>query len=114
MADRTNYFFQQPVQEDELDLGFEGLQNADRDQNIDMGLAAVDVSTEDGGIMVGLEVPSAPFGGLSALITAGASYDNLGRRVATDSNLSLDLSATGIRRVASPWTTLPHDSSSTT
>jgi hypothetical protein len=88
MADRRDYFFRQKVTEDELDQGFETLEQAEWNFAVDLAKF---------GVLSGLVVTQhAGVPDLTTDITAGGSYDQSGRRVrvpalqqqtvATDSN----------------------------
>lgn len=74
MADRTNFFYRQRVQEAELDIAFELLEQADRNLASDLGIY---------GIIAGAKpAPHSPVPDLSIDVTApGRAYDRLGRRI---------------------------------
>ena len=85
MADRLNYYFRQGVTEAELDLGFELLEQADRNLAGDIGIFGIidgmRASERDG-------VPD-----LSVDLTApGRAYDRLGRRIFYGTAQNVDLS----------------------
>lgn len=86
MANRRNYFFDQLVQEDELDAGFDGLENADWAMIVDTGLV---------GVASGLGVSQhSPTPDLTVDVAIGAGYDKQGRRLGVPSlqvvNLAVD------------------------
>jgi hypothetical protein len=85
MANRLNYFFRQGVTEGELDLGFELLEQADRDLASDIGIFGI----IDG--MRASERNGVP--DLSVDLTApGRAYDRLGRRIFYGTAQNFDLS----------------------
>ena len=91
MADRADYFFRQKVTEAELDLGFELLEQADRNLAADIGVW---------GIVSGA-VPSQhdPLPDLSMDLSAPAKgYDRAGRRIyfGADQNVDLSVDYSGI------------------
>ncbi len=74
MADRTNYYFRQKVTEAELNLGFELLENADRNLATDIGIFGV--------ISGAVPTPHSPLANLSIDLTGPArAYDALGERI---------------------------------
>lgn len=93
MADLNDFYFQQVVQENELDSALTQLEAADLDFAIDTGLAAVALDADTGGIVSGLVVSDV--GGLSIEVTQGAAYDDSGRRAAVGSTKSINLTSTG-------------------
>jgi hypothetical protein len=72
MADRRDYFFRQKVTEAELDIGFDGLEQADFNQLVDWGFR---------GVTVGMGVVEHSPQGVSVDVAAGTAYDQLGRRI---------------------------------
>ena len=99
MSNRRDYFFRQLVSESELDDGFTGLEDADRALAVDVGVAAVDFDSDNGGIHAGLDAVAT--GGLNVSVSAGAAADNVGRRVAIPAGpaIVVDLSKTGTTNV---------------
>ena len=94
MSSRLNYYFRQGVTEAELDLGFELLEQADRDLASDIGIFGIidgmRASERDG-------VPD-----LSVDLTApGRAYDRLGRRIfyGTAQNVDLSTDVNGVSTV---------------
>jgi len=85
MADRTDFFFRQKVQESELDLAFELLEKADRNLAADIGIY---------GIISGAEpTPHTPVPDLTVDLTApGRAYDNLGQRIFFGTGQTVDCS----------------------
>lgn len=84
MADRLNYYFRQKVTEAELDLGFEALENADRNMILDLGQV---------GIVKGMAVTQRGAGAnLSVDVGAGVVYDKLGQRIQFSSTQNVDVS----------------------
>jgi hypothetical protein len=85
MSDRLNYYFRQGVTEGELDLGFELLEQADRNLAGDIGIFGI----IDG--MRASECNGVP--DLSVDLTApGRAYDRLGRRIFYGTAQNFDLS----------------------
>jgi hypothetical protein len=85
MSSRVNYYFRQGVTEGELDLGFELLEQADRDLASDIGIFGI----IDG--MRASERNGVP--DLSVDLTApGRAYDRLGRRIFYGTAQTFDLS----------------------
>jgi hypothetical protein len=85
MADRCDYFFRMRVREDELDLGFELLEQADHNFVTDIGVF---------GIIDGM-IPSEhfPVPDISLDLTApGRCYDQLGQRIFFGTGQNVDLS----------------------
>jgi hypothetical protein len=99
MASRRDFYFRQLVSEDELDAGFTGLEDAERNSLLDPGIAAIDLDTDHGGIHSGL-LPTLA-GGLTVVVPAGVARDSLGRRIAVSAlpATALDLSKTGTTNV---------------
>lgn len=99
MASRRDYYFRQIVAEDELDAGFTGLEDAERNSLVDPGFAAVDLDTDHGGIHSGM-LPTLS-GGLTVAVPTGTARDRLGRRVVVPAApaIALDLSKTGTTNV---------------
>ena len=96
MADRKDWSFKQLVQENEMDESGDGLEQADRNAAIDMGLAAVDVDSDNGGIMLGLDaIAQGGAGNLNVDVSAGSAYDHLGQRVRVDSSKTVNITQTG-------------------
>ena len=85
MADRTDFYFRQRVQESELDLAFELLEKADRNLAADVGIY---------GIISGAEpTPHSPVPDLTIDLTApGRAYDNLGQRIFFGTGQTVDCS----------------------
>jgi hypothetical protein len=91
VAHRLDFYFRQRVTEAELDLGFELLEQADRNLAADIGLFGV----------VGGAVPTqhAPVADLTVDLTGpGRAYDKLGQRIAfgTGQRVDLAIDSTGI------------------
>lgn len=103
---RKDYYFRELVTEAELDEGFEGAEEADRNFAIDSDFkqkangSNIPFSTPDtgdfnallGGITKGLNVT---ISGLGATVSAGSAYDCHGRRICLTAPLTVDLSTTG-------------------
>lgn len=102
MSDRKDFYFQQPVQENELDSAYNDMEVADLQQAIDWGIAAIDLDVNRGGIMRGLSVlnPS----GLNIDVVVGAAYDHQGRRVGLVTQKTVDISKTGTTAVGAGGT----------
>ncbi len=83
MSDRVDWHFRQKVTEAELDSAFTYLEQADWDQNVDLGLT---------GIAYGLAVTQAGSPNLTVQVATGAAYDKLGRRTFVPSGQSADVS----------------------
>jgi hypothetical protein len=85
MADRVDFFFKQQVQEDELNLPFSLLENADRNLATDLGLS---------GIVEGMQVtPHQPVADLTVDLTAPAiAYDLEGERIFFATPQTVDVS----------------------
>lgn len=84
MADRRTYYQGQLVQEDELNAGFTGLENADRNAMVDLALA---------GVASGLTVAEASPTSLSVQVGGpGVAYDPNGQRCAVPGTQLVDLS----------------------
>ena len=85
MASRTDYYYRQRVTEAELDLGFELLEQADRDIARDIGVFGVINE------MVASEKVAVP--DLTLDVTApGLAYDQLGQRIYFGTAQNVDLS----------------------
>lgn len=86
MANRRDYFVDQLVEEDELDAGFAGLEQADFNQNVDLGLIGI-----AGGLVASQHSPTAD---LTVDVAVGKAYDKQGRRMNVPSmqvvNLAVD------------------------
>ncbi len=83
MSSRLDYFYKQKVTEAELNLGFELLEQADRNLAADMGLLGV--------ITGAVPVEHAPVADLTIDLTAPArAYDALGQRVAFGTGQRVD------------------------
>lgn len=94
MADRRDYYFRQIVMEDELDAGFEGLEQADLQITKDIGLNRDDSNPgEYGGIMWGFG--SSTVSGLTVRIQPGAAFDENGRIVTFASAIDVSLTKDG-------------------
>lgn len=104
MSDQSDWYFQQPVQENELDAAFAALETADLQQALDWGIAAKPVDSNHGGIMAGLTVTNPS--GVNVDVQAGAAYDDQGRRVALSSQNTIDLSKTGDTNIGGGGTPL--------
>ena len=91
MADRCDFYFRQMVQENELDLAFEQLENADRNLAADVGIF---------GIVGGAyPLPHDPVPNLTIDLTApGRSYDRLGQRIyfGADQSVNCSVDYTGV------------------
>jgi len=86
VANRRNFFFDQLVEEDELDAAFDGVEQADFNQNVDLGLI---------GITTGLAAAQhSPTADLTVDVAVGNAYDKQGRRLNVPSlqvvNLAVD------------------------
>lgn len=84
MADRLDYFFRQRVTEAELDLGFELLEQADRNLVVDIGIFGVVaelIATE----RAGTPDLSVDFSG------PGLAYDQTGQRISSDGPRNVDV-----------------------
>ncbi len=83
--DRRDYFFLQKVQEDELDSGFDGAEDAIFNTALDLGFF---------GIMFGLDVlEQTPTPDLTVRVTGpGAAIDQVGQRAAVTATQTVDLS----------------------
>ncbi|MHB1843363.1 MAG: hypothetical protein ACYCWW_00830, partial [Deltaproteobacteria bacterium] len=96
MADRVDYFFRQRVSADELNLGFELLEEADEKRATDLGVV---------GVVTGLAVtPHAPVANLTVDLTApGIAYDPSGQRifVATPQTADLSVDENGVSTAVS-------------
>lgn len=91
MADRCDFFFKQLVQENELDLAFDQLEQADHNLAADIGLFGI--------VSGAFPVPHEPVPNLTIDLTApGRSYDRLGQRVffGTDQSVNCAVDYTGI------------------
>jgi hypothetical protein len=85
MAARLDYFFRQRVTEAELDLGFELLEQADRNLAADIGLHGV--------VSGAVPSPHSPVADLSIDLTApGRAYDHLGQRIFFGTGQTVDCS----------------------
>ena len=85
MAQRKDYFFRQKVTEQELDQGFDGLENADRQQMLDLGLIGV--------LQNGVVTEKSGTPDLTVDISGSASvHDKLGQRIAWGAIQNLDVS----------------------
>jgi hypothetical protein len=85
MADRVDYFFRQRVSEAELDLGFELLEEADRNLAADLNIYGV--------VSGAVPAPHSPVPDLSVDLTApGRAYDNLGQRIFFGTGQTVDCS----------------------
>lgn len=96
MANRKDYYFRQKVTDTELDAGFTGLEDADRNLAIDFALL---------GIASGLVVTQHTPNNLTVDVTAGVAYDVAGQRVRVPStqNVSVALDNGGVTTdVATP------------
>jgi hypothetical protein len=89
MASRRDYYFRQLVSEAELDAGFAGLEDADRQSIIDVGNV---------GIVSGLTVTQEGSPSLFVQVAAGVAYDQAGERmnVPTLQNLTCALDENGL------------------
>lgn len=84
MASRRDYFYDQQVTDAELDAGFAGLEQADFNQFVDLGLV---------GIAAGLTVVEhSPTPDLTVDVAIGTGYDQQGRRLRVPSLQVLSLS----------------------
>ncbi len=96
MADRVDYFFKEKVTADELNLGFELLEEADEKRATDLGVV---------GVVTGLAVtPHAPVANLTVDLTApGIAYDPSGQRifVATPQTADLSIDENGVSTAVS-------------
>lgn len=81
--DRRDYYFGQVVTDAELDAGFTGAENADRNMMLDAGVI---------GALIGLAVGQHNSGDLNVVVTAGVAYDKLGERCAVPTQQLVDLS----------------------
>lgn len=102
MADLKDWYFQQPVQENEMDSAFESLERSDLNQAIDWALAAVDLDQDRGGILNGLTVTNPA--GLNIDVAPGAAYDVGGRRTSLATQVTVDISKTGTTAVGAGGT----------
>lgn len=85
MSSRVNYYFRQRVTEAELDLGFELLEQADRDLAADLKIYGV--------VSGAVPAPHSPVPDLSVDLTAPArAYDNLGQRLFFGTGQTVDCS----------------------
>lgn len=73
MADRRNYFKRQIVTHDELNAGFQGLEDAERDIVVDHGLVGLTAG--------GAVTQHSPVADLTVDVAALTAYDPLGRRI---------------------------------
>ncbi len=96
MADRVDYFFREKVTADELNLGFELLEEADEKRATDMGVV---------GIVTGMAVTQhAPVANLTLDLTApGIAYDPSGQRIffATPQTADLSVDENGVSTAVS-------------
>lgn len=81
--DRKDYFFRQQVTEAELDAGFEGAEQADRNIIADQSLY---------GVCSGFVVTQAGSPNLTVSVSAGVAYDQAGERIKTPSAQPVDIS----------------------
>jgi hypothetical protein len=100
MADRKDFYFEQVVQEDDMDAAFDYAENAPRDLATDTGLASADTVVH-GGIFKGLAVSDS---GLTITVTAGSAYDSSGRRIRLSTNTDVNIAFTGTTVVGSGGT----------
>ena len=91
MADRVDYYFREKVTADELNLGFELLEEADEKRTTDLGVV---------GVVTGMAVtPHAPVANLTVDLTApGIAYDPSGQRIffATPQTADLSVDENGV------------------
>ena len=86
MADRCNFYFKQLVLEDELDLAFEQLEDADHNFAADIGVFGI--------VSGAIPIPHEPVADLTIDLSApGRSYDRLGQRVFFGTEQSVDCSS---------------------
>lgn len=83
MADRLDYYFRQKVTEAELDSGFDGLEQADRDLVVDQGFE---------GIVSGLGVAEDSPASLEVVVGNGVAYSKDGERIYIPTPQTVDLS----------------------
>ncbi len=83
MAERRDYYFGQLVTEDELDDGFAGLEQADRDLAVDLGLI---------GVTTGMTVSQHTPQNLTVDVSGGQGYDQDGQRLNIASTQVVDVS----------------------
>lgn len=91
MADRTDHYFRQRVTEAELDLGFELLEQADRNLASDIGLFGI--------VSGAVPVPHVPVADLTIDLDApGRAYDRLGQRIffGSDQRVDCSVDTTGV------------------
>lgn len=94
--DRTTFYYRQKVLEEDLNDPFDSVEQATLDYAIDTDASARTPPEEKenfGGIVVGLEPDDLGWPLIS--IDAGVSYDELGRRTATTTSLTLNLTNDG-------------------
>ena len=70
--DRKDFYFRQKVNEGEVDDGFDGSEQADRNQNIDMGLV---------GVSSGLNVVPAGISDITVTVLQGVGDQDQGKRI---------------------------------
>lgn len=89
MANRRNYFYLQLLEDDELDAGFEGLEQADHDMVVDLGFTGI-----AGGAGVSQHSPTPD---LTVDVAIGTAHDQQGRRMRIPSlqvvNVAVDSNA---------------------
>src|SRR5688500_11530299 len=84
MSSRVNWYFRQRVQENELDLAFSQVEQADRDLASDLNVYGV--------ISGAVATPHQPVPDLRIDITGpGRAYDRLGRRTFVPVHTTVDL-----------------------
>lgn len=82
MADRKDYYYKQKVTEAELDLGFEGLEDADRAIITDLGLT---------GVALGTVVQRGAGANISVDVNPHEGYDDSGQRLYVPNTVNLAL-----------------------
>lgn len=82
--DRSNFYYDQEVTEGEMNQAFDDVERMEQDRTIDMDLW---------GVWTGLDVTEQAVPDLTVKVTAGVAQDELGRRIAMDSDQNVDLTS---------------------